>query len=322
MGVGVVDESVLDVRHAPESSGEAIVLECDRGGDSVGDFVDQTALEEIEPESAGPGEGVRRYRAELGADWQTWGPAGGYVAAVALRAAGLATSFDRPASFACHFLSVARFDAVELEVETRRAGRRTESLRVAMTQQGAPILDATLWAVGVNEGLEHDYTRAPDVPPPTELADVRELMPDRPQLGLFQNFERRPTEFVPETDREPREPATSAWYRFIPRATATERFADAARSVILIDAFSWPATWAAHPSDGPSPWIAPNLDLHVRFHRDARAHEWLLCETRADLAADGLIGTNGAVWSPSGELIAAGSSQLFCRPRPERFRRS
>ena len=92
------------------------------------------------------------------------------------------------------------------------------------------------------------------------------------------------------------------------------------RSVILLDSFSWPATWPAYPSAGPSPWIAPNLDLHVRFHHDARADDWLLFEARAELAAEGLIGTSGTVWSPDGKLIAAGSSQLFCRPRPERFR--
>ena len=39
-----------------------------------------------------------------------------------------------------------------------------------------------------------------------------------------------------------------------------------------------------------------------------------------ELAADGLIGTTGTVWTPDGRLVAAGSSQLFCRPRPERFR--
>jgi hypothetical protein len=78
----------------------------------VGDFVEETALEELEPEDradgasggAAEGDGLepmppRRYRAELVPDWRTWGPLGGYVAAIALRAAGMATSFDRPASF-------------------------------------------------------------------------------------------------------------------------------------------------------------------------------------------------------------------------------
>jgi acyl-CoA thioesterase II len=277
----------------------------------MGDFVEQTAVEEI---------GDRRYRSVLDSDWMTWGPAGGYVAATALRAAGEATSFDRPASFACQYLSVARFDAVELSVETLRAGRSTEALRVSMTQDGKPILEASVWAVGANEGLEHDYTRPPDVPPPEELSDIRELQPDRPQRGFFQNLERRPIDWLPEDELKVREPVMRGWYRFRPRACGESRFVDAARAVILIDSFTWPATWPAHPSPGPSPWIAPNLDLYVRFHHDARPFEWLLSEARADLAADGRIGTEGTVWSPKGQLIAAGSSQLFCRPRPERFR--
>ncbi len=40
----------------------------------------------------------------------------------------------------------------------------------------------------------------------------------------------------------------------------------------------------------------------------------------ADLAAEGLIGATGNLWRPDGKLVASGASQLFCRPRPERFR--
>src|SRR5262249_38784813 len=55
--------------------------------------------------SAGP------YRPRLSRDWEIWGPNGGYVAAIALRAAGVATALRRPASLAGHFLGVADFDA-------------------------------------------------------------------------------------------------------------------------------------------------------------------------------------------------------------------
>jgi hypothetical protein len=48
-----------------------------------------------------------RARALLSEDWRIWGPNGGYVAAIALRAAGRASAFSRPASFAFHFLGVA-----------------------------------------------------------------------------------------------------------------------------------------------------------------------------------------------------------------------
>jgi acyl-CoA thioesterase II len=277
----------------------------------MGDFVAETAVEKV---------GDGRYRARLHPDWMTWGPAGGYVAAIALRAAGAATSLARPASMSCLFLNVARFEEVDLRVETLREGRRTEALRVVMTQEGRPVLDASVWTAAESEGLEHDNTLPPDVPPPAEVPDIREREPERKPLGFFQNFDRRPIDWTPPEARTPREPVMRGWYRFRPTERAADRFADATRPLMLIDFFSWPATWPAHPSDGPSPWIAPNLDLHVRFHYDARPHDWLLCESRADLAAEGLIGTTGSVWSPDGRLLAFGSSQLFCRPRPERFR--
>lgn len=277
----------------------------------MGDFVEDTAVKKVEDGS---------YQAELSREWMTWGPAGGYVAAIALRAAGLATNFERPVSFVCQFLSVARFEAVDIHVETLRGGRRTESLHVSMTQDGKPVLDANVWAADVNEGMEHDFTTAPDVPGFEELKDLRELAPQYASGGMYQNLDQRPIGWQAEGEREPRDPVTSGWCRFRPTPSAKERFVDAARTVILLDAYSWPATWPAYPSDNPSPWIAPNLDLHIRFHHDSRPHDWLLYETRAELASEGLIGTKGTLWCPEGRLIGESSSQLFCRPRPERFR--
>ena len=76
----------------------------------MGDFIEETGVEVL---------GDGRYRAVLDS-WMTWGPMGGYVAAVALRAA--ATKFSRPAGFVCQYLSVARFEPVELQVETLLGG--------------------------------------------------------------------------------------------------------------------------------------------------------------------------------------------------------
>jgi acyl-CoA thioesterase len=101
-------------------------------------------------------------RATLSPDWEVWGPLGGYVAAVALRALGASTDLRRPAIFACTFLSVARFGDVDLHVRTLRRGKRSHALQVDMTQEGSPILSALGWAVSDGmSGLAHAHGAAP-----------------------------------------------------------------------------------------------------------------------------------------------------------------
>ena len=91
--------------------------------------------------------GDGRYRGWLTKEWEIWGPMGGYVAAVAFRAVGAESVFPRPASFACHYLSVASFDAVEMQVTPLRKTRVAASYRVEMTQGDRQILEAMVWAI-------------------------------------------------------------------------------------------------------------------------------------------------------------------------------
>ena len=86
-----------------------------------------------------------RYRAIISPDWEVWGPNGGYVAAIALRAAGAEARIARPVAFAGHYLAVARFAPVDIAVVVAHRGRRSESIRVAMTQAGKPILEAIVF---------------------------------------------------------------------------------------------------------------------------------------------------------------------------------
>jgi acyl-CoA thioesterase II len=252
------------------------------------------------------------YRARLSRDWEIWGPNGGYLAAIALRAAGAASSFHRPATFSCHYLSVAKFDEVELRVTSLRRAKRAESLRVSMTQEDRGILEAFAWMVDENEGLEHDVAVMPDVPPIEALRPVEELRrPDDPVHAFWRNFDRRPIGWVAAEVFRPGAPTSQTWIRFKPRATFEDLILDAARSLLLIDTMSWPAAWRAHGDKG---YIAPSLDVSVQFHRPAQAHEWLLVDAASPIGTRGLIGTNARVWTPAGELVASGISQLYCRP--------
>lgn len=276
----------------------------------MGDFAIDTAVEG----------GAGRYAATLSRDWEIWGPNGGYVAAIALRAAGAATGLRRPASFSGHFLSVAEFGPVEIGVTTLRAAKRAVSLRVAITQQARPILEALVWVVDdALRGLEHDDGPMPAVPAPEQLRSIEELVAveDRSQRHRFwENLETRPTgAWVPWPERTAGPPRWMEWYRFRPRATFDDPFTDAARQLLLIDTMTWPA--ACQPYVPESGYVAPSLDVSVQFHRAAPTAEWLLCEAVAPIAQHGLVGGRARVWSADGGLLASGGGQLLCRPLPK-----
>lgn len=262
--------------------------------------------------------GDGRYRARLSSDWEIWGPNGGYVASVALRAAGTHTTFRRPASLSGHYLSVAAFDEVDLEVATLRRSRRAESMRVSMSQRGNAIFEALVWAVDDDlQGLAHDFTRAPEVPGPDELKSVEELSPDRPRYAFWTNIEGKPVDWWERWEDRPPSPLVAQWCRFRPRATFDDPFLDAARYLLLIDTFVWPAAAGAYSASSvPLTYMAPSLDVDARFHHLAPESEWILCSAEAPIAHRGLIGGTSTIWSPEGKLLASGGSQLLCRPAP------
>jgi acyl-CoA thioesterase-2 len=270
----------------------------------MGDFAADTAVQGSDG----------RYRAHLSRDWEIWGPNGGYLASIALQAAGAATPLRRPATFSCHFLSVADFGDVDVNVTTLRSSKRAASLRIAMTQKQNPILEAIVWVVAAAAGLQHDVAQMPRVPPPEQLQSVDDLITadDRELRHPFwNNLEERPIRWVPWAQRQPGRPEWMQWYRFRPRSTFDDPFVDAARALLLIDTMGWPAAASAHPRD--SGFIAPSIDVNVQFHRTAPQSEWLLSEQQAAVACDGLIGATARVWSDGGQLLASGGCQMLCR---------
>jgi acyl-CoA thioesterase II len=271
----------------------------------MGDLAADTAVEG----------GAGRYRAVLSSDWHIWSPNGGYLAVIALRAAAAETRLRRPASFYAQYLSAADYGPVDLAVETLRTTKRTAALRVTMTQLERPILIASVWIVDETlTGLTHDAAQMPDVPLPDALRSFDELQPEGwPWFPFWRNFEVRPTRFVERAQWQPGEPRARQWMRFRPRATFDDPFVDAGRSLVLLDTYTWPAAHAAH---GPSPFIAPNVDLAVHFHRVAPTSDWLLGDGFAPVAAAGLIGCHTQVWTSDGTLLASGACQLLCRPNP------
>jgi acyl-CoA thioesterase-2 len=280
----------------------------------MGDLGQDTAVERIDGS---------RFRAELSADWEIWGPMGGYLASIALRAVGAVTPFARPASFFCHYLGVAAFDTVEVTVAELRSARTAAAHRVRVTQDDKAILEGTAWSIGAVNGLEHDLAAPPHLPGPDDLKTIPELLaeaglgPYQPPFAFWHNFDSKPIDFYPDwPPPEPLPPVWQQWSRFKPTATFSDPWVDACRSLVLIDVQSWPAASRPHLI-GVQQFYAPSLDLYVAFHDPQPECEWLLCDGYAPVARHGLMGWTGRLWSVDGRLVSSGGGQLLCRRIPQ-----
>jgi len=270
----------------------------------VPDLIADTA---VEPTGA-PG----RYAATLSPDWAVWGPNGGYIAAIALRAALASSRFKRPASFHCHFLAVGRFEPVEISVTAQGGGKRAESLRVELSQQGRLLLAASVWTVDEPlEGFEHDFGRPPEVKPVGDLQSFAQLAGDEyaQWYPIWRSIEARPQKW-----REPPgDPVWRCWLRFV-ETPIIDVETDAVRQLFWLDLPGWNAAISAH--SWPFRYLAPNLDLTVQFHRFAPGESWMLADGTVPLATDGLVASVSRLWTEDGRLLATGTSKHTCRPNP------
>ncbi|MGP8121903.1 MAG: thioesterase family protein [Xanthobacteraceae bacterium] len=257
------------------------------------------------------------YRAGLSRSWEIWGPNGGYLASLALRAASQLAELRRPASLNCHFLSSPEFREVALEVQVLKRGRRSESISVQMRQDDRPILHALIRTVADAPGYQHQRVSAPQAPLPRDLRSYQELWPDDAGLRLpfWRNIEGRPVD--QSIDRGPRRGPRLDWVRFQPKACFDDVFVDAARGLILLDTYGGPAASYGYRDNA---FIAPNLDVSVWFHQFTPLSEWLLIEQECPIAAGGLMGVNGRIWDCEGRLLATGSAHLCCLPADQQPR--
>jgi acyl-CoA thioesterase len=259
--------------------------------------------------------GAGRYRGDVCRDWTLWGPVGGYLAAIALRAAGDTTAMAWPASFSCHFLAPAQYGAVELAVTSLRRSPRAESLRVVMSQHDRAVLDALVWTVADGlPGPRENWLPGARVPAP---ASVPVFVPEQDigadpvtRAAYWRNVEIRQI-FLPGEERGAgTAPLLRSWERYRPRASYGDPWIDAGRELISIDVAVFPAAAKAFPA--PT-FVAPSLDLYVAFHTPPPQDDYLLVEARAAAAAAGLVGGQVRIWSMDGTLAATGTSQLLCR---------
>jgi acyl-CoA thioesterase II len=253
-----------------------------------------------------------RFTAILHPDWNIWGPNGGYVSAVALRAAGAVTPPDhRPATLSVQYLSVAEFDEVDCLVTPMKKGRNAWLLNVALVQKGRTFLQAQVWTTNKAVGPTTAEAVMPDVPGPDRLKTLAEhLEPYGETLhGFWTNIDAKPLAWVHWNQPRSAAPAVlREWYRFVGYEPG-DAFLDACRAVILIDTLIWP-THHRGLAERPN-YVAPSLDLTVWFHEPADEADWLLVDGVADIAGQGLIHGRSRVWTPDGRAVATGGSNML-----------
>ncbi len=275
--------------------------------DGIGDL-------HLDTEVAG---GNGSYGATLSGHWQIWGPMGGYLSAIALRAAAReAPDGLRPASVTAQFLSVAQFADVEIEVTVRRSSSRTALISASLNQRGTGVLDLQVWFAPPCRVIEHDHVPAHAFGHPEDHHDIS-VYTDTLPSPFWRNFEYRPAvEWIDDWATHPAGfPEWASWMRYRSAPQPRDHVLEACRLLVLADLPSFPAAIRAHPKTLGS-WISPSLDLAVQFHRLDDLGDWLLVHGETPLAHKGLMAFRSDVWTSGGRLAASGSGQLACRSVP------
>ncbi|QUD89236.1 acyl-CoA thioesterase [Phenylobacterium montanum] len=253
-----------------------------------------------------------RLTAQLQPDWEIWGPNGGYLSAIALRAAGtVAPAGHRPVSYAGQYLSSPKTAEIEVVVELVKPGRTAACVNVRLVQNGRTSLQAQVWTTGKDAGPEHLDLPRPTVPPPHALPPFEHYMPpDHVPHPFWNHIQGRPVKFLKEGEVDPRGAVSESWYRINDFAPTDDAFLDHARMVLLIDTLPWP-TYHRSQVQRPLPFIAPSLDLTVWFHDRPGKADWLFVDSYAPASKAGLIHGGARIWSEDGRLLASGGSQLL-----------
>ena len=248
---------------------------------------------------------------------------GGQVIAQALQSAQASAPEGMEAhSLHAYFLRGGR-EGVDLDytVAADFTGRSFANRRVVASQNTEPILNLTASFQRPEEGLEHDDSPMPQVPPPEDLPSDMEMREKFiAEMGEVSDIQRalmlrpRPIEMRTSgklhwmnADKKP--PHAHSWFRTaapLPDDAALHRAVLAyASDYTLLGTSVLPhgLSWARGELKGAS------LDHAIWFHRPAleayRADEWLLYATDSPWSGGGRGFNRGRIYNRKGELVAS-----------------
>lgn len=248
------------------------------------------------------GEGT--WEAAIAEGWDIAGNAdGGYLAAMAARAAGLAVGRPDPVTVTTHFLSPGRPGPVSIATSVLKEGRRFSTVGATMTANGRPVLTmlGTFSELTSDPAPERVEAGPPDLPPPDRCLPLEptDTFPP-PFVG---RVELRLHPDAASFGRTGGAPRVAGWFRLRDGEPI-----DTMALLVAVDAFP-PTVFFA---DLPVAWV-PTIELtaHVRARP---VPGWLACSFTTRFITGGFVEEDGEVWDSSGRLVAQ-SRQLALLPR-------
>jgi len=245
--------------------------------------------------------------------WRGWapehwfvarGPNGGYLAAVAARAAEARAG--RPLrSLALHFVAAPAVGPLDVSVTLEREGRTYSAASIRLEQEGAPMTLglATLGELP-EEGVAWQASTRPEALP---VEDTRPVPPDESNVPAFmRNYDMR---WATRGDGEV--PGSGGWIR-----TREPRLLDAPLVAAMTDA------WAPSAFVALGRFVAaPTLDLAIHIRRTLppagmTPSDHVLGHFTSRHAVAGVWAEDGELWTPGGELIAQSRQLALVRELP------
>ncbi|SNS75945.1 Acyl-CoA thioesterase [Geodermatophilus pulveris] len=247
--------------------------------------------------------------ADLDPGWDVGGGVlnGGYLLAVAARAALAVSPHPHPVALSAGFLAATGPGPASLAVTPGPAGRTLAHASVVLAGAAGPSLTAQVTTATLTDAPpEWSAVPRPSATPVDDcLAPDEVAPPDRGgQVGLRTHVQ---TRLDPLTSgwvrgRPGTEPVVRGWLRL-----ADGRDPDPLALLLFADALP-PTSWAT----GRYGWV-PTVQLQVLV-RALPAPGWCLAEARAGEVAGGWLDEDYRIWDATGRLVAQ-SRQLARAPR-------
>ncbi len=257
---------------------------------------------------------------------------GGQVIAQGLQAAQASAPDGMEAhSLHAYFLRGGR-EGVDIgyEVAADFTGRSFANRRVVAAQEDQPILNLTASFQRPEDGLAHEDSAMPDVPPPDDLpSDMEMRRKFLAEMGEVSDIQRtlmlRPRPIEMRTsgklhwmNSEKKPPRAHSWFKTaapLPDDAALHRAVMAyASDYTLLGTSALPhgLSWARGELKGAS------LDHALWFHRraleDWRADDWLLYATDSPWSGGGRGFNRGRIFTRDGRLVASVAQEGVVRP--------